>query len=291
MNRARRAARHTRDRLLPLARLLPPGRGPAPVRRLGWDGRVESARSRMKSDPAGALAALEQDLGPQAPPRVWRTAAQAAARAKQHARVVELDRRAVEEGYAGIGDVLRLRKAAVAVGDEDAVQMAEDHLLGLTPVRAGAVRQSVPVLAQLDPSRLPAVKAWRDRAARSQPGLDLTPVDEALAQVRLRGELADGQISEETVQRALADPGELSGLVRTLTSNRMFDDLEAMVVRLTPLKAATVPTGVWRNVARRAISSGWNELAGRAAALVLAAGPEDGEGDQDGPWLRDLVDQ
>ncbi|HSP60749.1 MAG TPA: glycosyltransferase family 4 protein, partial [Ornithinimicrobium sp.] len=92
-------------------------------------------------------------------------------------------------------------------------------------------------------------------------------------------------------QRAVDGDAGPAWLVRALLAEGMLDDLEALVVRLEPQRAATVPLGVWRQVARRAAGRGWTELAGRAAALVLAAGPEDGEGDQDGPWLRDLVDQ
>lgn len=245
----------------------------------------------MTSDPSGALAMLDRDLGPKAPPRVWRTAAQAAARSKQHGRVVELDRRGVKAGYAEIGDVLRMRRSAVAVGDEEAVRIAERVLLDLTPAGAGAVRQSAPVLAQLDPAHLPRLQEWRDRAARSLPDLDLASVDEALAQVGLRGELAEGQVSEETLHRVMEDPEGATWLVRALMGGRMMDDLEVLVTRLSPQQAAMVPAPVWRQVARRAASWGWTELAGRAAALVLAAGPEDGDAEQDGPWLRDLVEQ
>ncbi|MFK5634331.1 MULTISPECIES: glycosyltransferase family 4 protein [unclassified Ornithinimicrobium] len=291
MSPARRVVRQARDRLLPLARLLPPGRGPARVRRLGWSGRVASARAQMRTDPQGALAALQRVLGPQAPPRVWRTAAEAAARAKEHHTVVELDRRGVELGYARISDVLRLRKASRAVGDEEAARLAEEHLLLLTPARPGAVKQCAPVLAQLDPAQLGALQALRARTASSHPGLDLTAVDDAVAQVRLRGELADGHVSEQTVLRALEAPGGATSLVRSLLDARLLDELQSFLARLTPQQAETVPVATWRRVARRAAPAGWTELAGRSAAQVLAAGPDDEGTEQDGPWLHDLVAQ
>ncbi|GGK73516.1 glycosyltransferase family 4 protein [Ornithinimicrobium pekingense] len=269
MSPARPVTRRARAALLRAARFLPRDLGPAPVRRLGRDARVEAAGRRIKSDPVGALEALEAELGPGVAPRVWRLAAQAAARAKRHERVVELDSRAVEQGYAGIGDTLRLRRAAVAAGDTERARQAVDHLLGLTPVRMSGVRQSVDVLRHVEPAQLPRLIEWRERAARAAPELDLDEVDEAILQVRLAEQLRRGAALEEIVAEALQHPSGPSRVVRALMGARRFDDLQVLVAGLTDEQAARVPTGTWRDVAKRATSLGWSELAGRSAELAL----------------------
>lgn len=275
-----------RAALLPVARYLPRSVGPRPLRRLGRDARVEAAGRRVKTDPTGALRALEAELDPQAPPRVWRLTAQAAARAKLHERVVELDSRAVELGYAGIGDVLRLRRAAVASGDTQRARQAVDYLLRLTPARSSAVRQSAEVLRHVDPGQLSLLVGWRERAAREHPQLDLDAVDEAILQVRLRDQLERGAPLGEILAEALSRPSGTSRVVRALMGARRFDDLEVLVGRLTAEEAAGVPTDTWRHLAQRATSVGWSELAGRSAELALRG--LGGEGDVQDPAREEL---
>ncbi|GAA1171581.1 hypothetical protein GCM10009584_10610 [Ornithinimicrobium humiphilum] len=272
MSLVRSVPRRVRAALLPAVRHLPRGVRPGPLARLGRDARVEVARRRIDTDPVGALADLEGELGPEAPPRVWRLAAQAAARAKRHDKVVELDVRGLERRYAGPGDALRLRRAAVATGDTERAQLALDYLLGLTPAKNGAVRKSAEALRHVDGSRLPRLVEWRERIARTHPALDLEPVDEAILQVRLRDQVERGADLAEILSEALVRPADTPRLVRALMGARRYDDLEELLRRLTPEQALTVPAETWRTLAQKATSTGWSELAGLAAQLALRAG-------------------
>lgn len=269
--------RRLRSTLLPFGRFVPKNVGPAPLRHLARDGRVEAAKKYIETDPAQAVILLEAELDASAPPRVWRLAAQAAAAAKDYRRVIEWDGRAVEQGYATFTDVLRLRKAAMIQEDQTRIRQAIDYLLTLTATRSSAVRQSAPVLKHAESDQLDALVAFRERAAQ-QPRLDVAALDEAILQVRLRERLGRGIPLDEVLDGMLTDPAATGHVIRALMGERRFDDLEGLVERLDPEHLAAVSVSTWRHLTQRATSLGWSGLAARSAELALAAGADDAEG-------------
>ena len=256
----------------PLARRVPPGRGPRLLVRTSRDARVAHARRVLQTDPADALALLERELPvPGTPTDVWRLAARAASRAGDRERTVELDLRAVERGYATVGDCLRLFRLTRTEDDGERASVALRHLVGLTARNQREVARAAEVLRRADPE---GTRAFAEQSVARRPTLDVEPLyaaaDEAelVAEARRSGDLkrvVDRVVAERTSPHAL--------VIRALTAARQWEMLRDHVGAMDEGDAAAVPPATWATTARRAATSGWTDLAGVAARQTLERSP------------------
>lgn len=248
--------RRVRTGLFPLARRLPRGLGPGPVRRLSRDARVADAEQLTASDPERALALLEQELTPEAPARLVRAAAGAAYRADDQQRIVELLGPLLVRGETRSGDLLRLAQAARQVGDHDLLDRAQSALLARTPTTAPEVRRVVNALATLDHRHRADLERWHDRVAASVPDVDLTGVDALLAAARASEMALGGPLEAAEVAEVLAAPEGATHLVRRLTRARRFADLATLLPTWSQATLESIPAQAWRWLSRHAASHG-----------------------------------
>ncbi|WP_165699981.1 glycosyltransferase [Ornithinimicrobium ciconiae] len=211
-----------------------------------------------------------ESLGPDAPALLLRTAARAASRAGDDARACDLVSALLDRDEARFDDVIRLSRAARRQQQDSVLDRAQRALLARTPHSRGQVRRAVTALGGLSPAHLEALHNWRSRLAAQTPRLDLSDVDALLLDVRVTQALDSG-LDEAVVAPLLQLPGGPRSLVRRMTRERRFDDLEAELGRWDQEHLDQVPTMAWHWLARHATTHGWTSLA------ALAAAREDGD--------------
>ncbi len=268
-----------RERLVPVARYVPADRGPARLRHLSRDGRVAAAHELMRTDPRTAHARLEAELTDDAPTALVRSTALAAWHCQNNARAAELFARLHAEGGASLADCLKWARSARKLDGPEALPRAQRAVLEHLPRTDALLERCATALKGARVEDLPALRHWRELVVTKRPRLDPAPVDRVLLRVEVEQALAAERLDPAAVTALLAHEGSAPALVRGLLRARRLDDLERVVGGLDTAAVAEVGERLWRQVARRAGSSGWTVLAADATEHLAAV--TEGEVDEE----------
>lgn len=264
---------------LPVLRLLPVERGPQRLRAAGHAARVSHIRELLRTQPDRAFELTKVELSRDpSNTALLRLTAQAASRAGHAPTAAQYDLRALEGGYASVGDLLRLRKYAMSVDDNDVVRRAADMLSTLTPRNAQEVKRTAHALRRYPAEILQAITV---RAGHKYPALDLEPLRRAADENELVAALADdaesGDDSAAELIHRMVDRGDDRAqiLIRALARSRQWQLVDSVSASMTAETRNRVSLSTWRYVGERARVSGWSDVGARLGQIVLDRDPDD----------------
>jgi len=275
----------------PILRLFPADRGPQILRTRSRTARTNYIRATIRTKPNLALGLAQTELSRDpSNTAVLRLAALAATRSGHRDVAADYDRRALEGGYASVGDLLRLRKYALAHEDMDVVHRASELLSQLTPRTAQEVKRTAQALRRYPAGTLRAVA---QRSREKYPGLDLEPFYRHADENELVATLADdgpnGAVSASVLVRQFLDHGgdRDDVLIGALSKGRAWPLLDAVSQEMSAEAKTRVSLATWRRAAERARIGGWSEISARLADIVLARNPEDVTARR---WIEEAAD-
>jgi glycosyltransferase involved in cell wall biosynthesis len=291
-HRLRKAARKVAR---PLAQLAPSG-GPIGRSAFVVQAKAQRAIDRGKEDPRSALA-LADHLIAERPDLTygWRAAISISKAAKEHGRALDYARRSVEAGPASTDLLLQYRKLAINLRDHVAARHADAELVRLIPTSPKQLHQ---VAQALRFSSLQVAREFRNRVAGSS--LDLTPLDDAIAELEVMEATGDNEDTERTEDSAPSPagagpddaplatarriarerPGGLAIAVTGLQRRRAWHDLVALLEDGagpdgSPRADPALPARQLAQAAARAFAHGWTREAVTLAGWALAQDPSD----------------
>lgn len=275
----RRLVDRTTRTLQPVLRRLPIERGPQRLRARSRAARMDHIRVLIRRRPRQALDLIHSELA-QDPSNtaLLRMAALAASRSGRKDVAASFDRRAMDGGYATVGDLLRLRKYALGHKDLDTAVRATELISQLAPRNAQEVKRVAQALRRYPAETLRAVA---QRSAEKYPDLDLGALhrhaDENGLVAALRDDAECGSESASVLVRQLLDRGGSHDhiVVRALGRGRAWTLLDTVSQQMSPASQGHVSLSTWRHVADRARVAGWSDVSARLAHIILAKDPED----------------